>query len=132
MTQRKQHRLSARERQIMDAVYALEEATARDVVNYLGEPGAYDSIRVILANLEKKGLLTHDRDGRQYLYAPAIPGEKARKPAMNHLLETFFAGSSSRAILAFLEVSKDELTREELDRITARIEEQIAEQGKDR
>ena len=132
MTRRPDARLSTRERQILDAVYALKEATARDVVEYLREPQAYDSIRVILANLEKKGLLTHDRDGRQYVYAPAIPGDKARTPAMKHLLETFFAGSSSRAILAFLEVSKDELTREELDRIAAWIEEQSAEQGKDR
>lgn len=132
MGQRPQHRLSTRERQILDAVYALREATARDVVDHLREPDAYDSIRVILANLEKKGLLAHDRDGRQHVYFPSIPGEKARTPAMKHLLETFFAGSSSRAILAFLEVSKDELTREELDRIAAWIEEQAAEHGKDR
>lgn len=115
----------------MDAVYALQEATVREVVDHMGEPDAYDSIRVILGNLEKKGYLTHQRDGRTYVYAPTIPREKARKPAMEHLLETFFAGSSSRAILAFLKVSKEELTREELDRIAAWIEEQTAEEERE-
>lgn len=132
MTRPLHHRLSRRERQIIDAVYALEEATVREVVGHLGEPDAYDSIRVILGNLEKKGFLTHEREGRRYVYAPAIPREKARRPAMEHLLETFFAGSSTRAILAFLEVSKDELTREELDRIAEWIEERTAEQEGDR
>lgn len=123
-----QHRLSRRERQIIDAVYALQEATVREVVDYMGEPDAYDSIRVILGNLEKKGYVTHQREGRTYVYAPTVPREKARKPAMEHLLETFFAGSSSSAILAFLEVSKEDLTREELDRIAAWIDEQTAEE----
>lgn len=132
MTRPLKHRLSRRERQIMDAVYALEEPTVRDVVAHLGEPEAYHSIRVILGNLEKKGFLTHEREGRRYVYEPAIPKEEARKPAMQNLLETFFAGSSTRAILAFLEVSKDELTTEELDRITAWIEERAErEEGDD-
>lgn len=116
----------------MDAVYALGEATVHDVVDHLGEPEAYDSIRVILGNLEKKGLLTHEREGRRYVYAPAIPREKARKPAMDHLLETFFSGSSSRAILAFLDMSEDELTSEELDRIATWVEERAGKTREDR
>ena len=115
-------RLSRRERQIVDAVYALGEATVAEVVDHLDEPEAYDSIRVILGNLDRKGLLSHRREGRSYVYAPAIPREKARRPAMSHLLETFFAGSSSRAILAFLDMSRDELTAEELERISAWID----------
>lgn len=125
-------RLTGRERQIMDAVYALQEATVREVVDHLGEPDAYNSIRVTLGNLEKKGFVTHEREGRHYVYAPAVPGEKARKPAMEHLLETFFGGSSSRAVLAFLERSRGEMTRQELDRIAAWIEERAAEEGDDR
>lgn len=115
-------RLSRRERQIVDAVYALGEATANEVVDFLGEPEAYDSIRVILGNLDRKGLLTHVREGRSHVYSPAIPREKARKPAMSHLRDTFFGGSSSRAILAFLDMSRDDLSPEELERISAWID----------
>lgn len=118
--------LSRRERQIVDAVYALGEATAAEVVDHLEEPEAYDSIRVILGNLDRKGLLSHRREGRSYVYSPAIPREKARRPAMSHLLETFFAGSSSRAILALLDMSRDQLTPEELERISSWIDRRTA------
>lgn len=121
------HKLSRRERQIMDAVYALGEATVSEVVEHLGEEEVYDSIRVILGNLEKKGFLVHEREGRSYVYSPAIPRERARKPAMSHLLDTFFAGSTSQAILAFLDLKRDELSREELDRISAWVEARAAE-----
>ena len=115
----------------MDAVYALEAATANEVVDHLGEPEAYDSIRVILGNLAKKGLLTHEREGRSYVYEPAIPREKARKPAMEHLTETFFSGSPTRAILAFLDMSRDDLSQEELDRIAAWIDRRAGEPGEE-
>lgn len=121
-------RLTRRERQIVDAVYALGEATVNDVVDYLGEQDAYDSIRVILGTLQKEGFLTREREGRSYVYEPAIPREKARKPAMNHLLDTFFSGSSSRAILAFLDMSKDRLSQEELDRIAEWIDTRAGEE----
>lgn len=121
--------LTRRERQIVDAVYALGEATVKEVVEYLGEQEAYDSIRVILAKLGKEGLLARERVGRKYVYEPAIPRERARKPAMSHLLETFFSGSSSRAILAFLDMSRDELSQEELNRITSWIEKQSEEEN---
>lgn len=132
MSEGQQEQLTRRERQIMDAVYALGEATVNEVVDHLEEPDAYDSIRVILGNLEKKGFLTHQREGRSYVYAPAVPREKARKPVMSHLLETFFAGSSSRAILAFLDMSKDQLTREELEEISAWIDARVDSSEEDR
>lgn len=116
-------RLGSREREILEAVYALGAASATEVVEYLDDPDGYDSIRITLANLERKGLLEREREGRSYTYSPAVSPEAARGPAMSRLLRTFFAGSTSRAVLAFLDMSEDELSEEELDRIAAWIEE---------
>ena len=58
-------KLSRREHQVMDAVYALGEATAHEVVEHLGEEEAYDSVRVNMANLRKEGLLERERGGRE-------------------------------------------------------------------
>lgn len=123
--------LGARERQILDAVYALGSATANDVVEELDEPAAYDSIRVILGKLARKGTLDRVRDGRRYVYSPAVSREAARRPAMSHLLRTFFAGSTSRAVLAFLDMSRGELSRKELDEIASWVEERAEEASKD-
>jgi len=117
-------KLGGREREIVDAVYALGSATANEVVDYLRDPDGYDSIRIILAKLARKGALSRTREGRSYIYAPAVSREAARKPAMSHLLRTFFAGSTSRAVLAFLDMSRHDLSSEELDEIGAWIEEQ--------
>lgn len=118
------HSLSRRERQIVDAVYALGEASVREVVEHLGEPDAYDSLRVLLHRLQEKGVLRRRRDGRQYLYTPVVSRERARRPALQHLLDTLFPESPSGAVLALLDLSKDELSQQDLDRIAEWIEDQ--------
>ncbi len=121
------YKLGGREREIVDAVYALGSATANEVVDHLRDPEGYDSIRIILGKLARKGTLSRTRDGRSYVYAPAVSREAARKPAMSHLLRTFFAGSTSRAVLAFLDMSRNELSSQDLDEIGAWIEEQAGQ-----
>lgn len=122
-------KLSRREGQVMDAVYALGDATAREVVRHLGEEEAYDSVRVTMGNLAGRGLLEREREGRSYRYRPAIPREKARRPEMSHLLETFFSDSPSRAVLAFLDMAEDELSREELEEISRWIDRRTEGKG---
>lgn len=124
-------RFSRRERQIMDAVFSLEEATVKDVVDEIGEPDAYDSVRVTMGILEKKGYLTHRQEEGRNVYTPTIARERARRSAMRHLMETFFEGSSTQAILAFLDMSEEGLSEEELDEIAARIERSSAEDDDD-
>lgn len=126
-----QHRFSRRERQIMDAVFSLEEATVAEVVDQIGEPDAYDSVRVTLGILEKKGYLTHRQEEGRNVYRATIELDRARRSAMRHLRETFFEGSSSQAILAFLDMSADRLSEAELDEIMTRIERRAEEDGVD-
>jgi len=126
-----QHRFSRRERQIMDAVFSLEEATVAEVVDRIGEPDAHDSVRVILGILEKKGHLTHHQEEGRNVYRATISRDRARRSAMRHLRETFFDGSSSQAILAFLDLSGDRMSEEELDEILTRIERRAKEDGLD-
>jgi predicted transcriptional regulator len=121
------HEFSRRERQIMDAIHALGEATVQEVVDHVGEIEARDSVRVTLGILEKKGYLRHRRDGNRNVYTPVIPRTVAQRSAMQHLAKTFFGGSTSRAILAFLDQSGHRLTQEELDEIARRIDEHAEE-----
>lgn len=115
----------------MDAVFSLGDVTVKDVVDEMGEPDAYDSVRVTMGILERKGYLTHRQEEGRNVYSATIPQEKARRSAMRHLMETFFEGSSSQAILAFLDMSGRGLSEKELDEITARIERRSAEDGAD-
>jgi len=106
----------------MDAVYALGRASVAEVVDYVGEPDARDSVRVTLGILEKKGWLAHERVEFWNVYHPTVPAGTARRSAMKHLVSTFFRSSPSNAVLTLLDLSKDRLTDDDLEEIARWIE----------
>lgn len=114
--------LSRRESQIMDIIYRLNEATVSEVVSMMPDDPAYNTVRVTLGILEKKGFLQHRQDGQRYVYSPTVPVEKAKRSVMNHMLRTFFQGSSSQAILTLLDMESEALAPEDLDEIAGWIE----------
>lgn len=114
--------LSRRERQIMDIIYRLKEAGVADILKYLPDKPAYNSIRVILTILEKKGHLTHKQEGQRYIYMPKEAPEKARKSALKHLVKTFFDGSSSKVMTTLLDMSAADLSDSQLDELSKMIE----------
>lgn len=123
--------LSRRESQIMDIIYHLGEATVAQVLDKMADPPGYNSVRITLGILEKKGYLRHHRDGQRYVYAPIVSPEKAKRSVLGHLLKTFFAGSTSSAILTLLDMSSSRLSEEELDEISAWIEQARSDQPAD-
>jgi BlaI family penicillinase repressor len=122
-------KLSRRERQIMDILYQHTKASAGDVLKAMHDPPSYSAVRAMLRVLEEKGHVKHETDELKYVYAPTVPREKARKSAVKHLLDTFFSGSPEQAVAALLDVSSTKLTRQELDRMSAMIE-QAKKEGK--
>lgn len=114
--------LSRRERQIMDIIYRFDQATAAEVLDHLPDPPSYSAVRAMLSVLEKKELLKHKQDGPRYIYMPTVAPEKAKHSAMENLLETFFAGSTAQAVAALLDMSKEELSDNDLERLSTMIE----------
>jgi len=114
--------LSRRERQIMDILYRLGRATAAEVLEELpGEPHS-STVRTQLRVLEEKGHVRHEEEGLRYVYMPAVPRHAARKSALKHLVETFFEGSTEKAVAALLGGDMSRLSPDELDRIALLIE----------
>ena len=106
----------------MDAVYRLNEATVSEVVDMMPDDPAYNTVRVTLGILEKKGFVQHRQEGPRYVYYPTVPVEKAKTSVMSHMLRTFFEGSTSEAILALLDSPSSDLTEEDLEEISRWIE----------
>src|SRR5512134_2808545 len=92
--------LTRRERQIMDALYALGRATAAQVLERIPDPPSYSAIRALLRILEEKGHVRHEQDGPRYVYLPVVGARAAQKNAVAHLVRTFFQGSPERAVAA--------------------------------
>ena len=109
--------LTRRERQIMDILFRRGRATAAEVMEELpGEP-SYSTVRTQLRVLEEKGHVRHEEDGVRFIYMPAVARHAARKSALRHLIETFFDGSSEKAVAALLGGEGSKLSEEQLDRI---------------
>jgi predicted transcriptional regulator len=114
--------LSRRERQIMDAIYQMGEATAQDVLDRIPDPPSYSAVRALLRILEDKGHVRHRRDGQRYVYGPTVPRDRARTSALRQLVRTFFDGSAGAAAAALLDLSRDDLTDNELARLEELVE----------
>ncbi|MEO8191328.1 MAG: BlaI/MecI/CopY family transcriptional regulator [Acidobacteriota bacterium] len=122
MAKRALERLSRRERQIMELIYAAGQATATEILDRLPDPPSYSAVRALLKILETKGHLRHVADGTRYVFLPTVAPDRARRSAMQSLLHTFFEGSPEKAVAALLDVSRSELSEGELDRMSRLIE----------
>jgi predicted transcriptional regulator len=124
----RQSALGARERQIMDAIYALGEASVSDVLARLPDPPSYSAVRTMIRLLETKGLLRHRQVGIKYVYRPAHSREQAKRSALKHLMQTFFAGSAADAVEAILHPSVATLSDAEIERLEKLIREARAKE----
>ena len=125
--------LGRRERQIMDVVFRLGRASVKDVLAGLADPPTYSTVRAMLGKLENKGYVSHVEDGPRYLYLPAVSKEKARRTAVENLVQTFFDGSVEQAALALAKMSDAALPASTMDALAERIrlakEEDAGEEG---
>ena len=112
-----QMQLSRRERQIMDIVYAHGEASISDVLAEIPDPPARGAMGRLMTILETKGHLTHYAKGREYMYRPTVPVQKAGPSAMRRVVDTFFGGSLRQAVAAHLAQRDTDISDEELKRL---------------
>lgn len=114
--------MSRRERQIMDIIYRLGKASAKDVQENLPDPPSYSAVRALLVTLENKGMVKHGKESRRYIYKPAITEKKARKSAIRNLVSTFFEGKPQNLVAALLDEKDQNLSKEEIDQIRKMVE----------
>jgi BlaI family transcriptional regulator, penicillinase repressor len=113
--------LSRRERQVMDIIFRRGEATVAEVMADLPDPPTYSAVRSILRILMEKGHITHREEGLRYVYLPAVSGNRVREQALQHVIRTFFDGSTEQAIAAVLRMSDGKLSDDEIARLQQRI-----------
>ena len=114
-------KLSRREREILDALYALGgSADAEGIRQRLIDPPTYSAVRAMLAKLEAKGAITHRAEGLRYVYSPVTSRTTAQKKAVNQLTRVFFAGSASQAATALLK--QEAWSDAELDALRSEID----------
>ncbi len=100
----------------MDVLYRLGRATAGEIMDRLPGSPSNSTVRTQLRVLEAKGAVKHQEQGLRYVYLPTVPRHSARRSALKHLVDTFFDGSSAKAVAALLG-GETRVSDEELERI---------------
>lgn len=124
--------LSRRERQIMDILYRLTEASAKEVMENLEDPPSYSSVRTLLGKLVEKGHIDHRESGLKYVYFPLVTRKAASRSALSNIVRTFFADSPYLAVNSLLDMSIEELSDTELDRLDELIQARKKDQAKEK
>src|SRR5690242_8517068 len=117
-----EHRLSRRERQIMDVLHKQDKATVAEVLAALPDPPSYSAVRALLRILEEKGHVRHLQEGPRYLYLPRISRGAARRSALRRVVATFFRGSVPATMAALLETADTRLSEAEVSKLRKIIE----------
>ena len=114
--------LSRRERQIMDFLFQRGKASVGEVMDGIPDPPGYSAVRATLRTLEQKGRVSHEEEGRAYIYRPTLRRDAARKSALTHVVKTFFDNSAEQALAALLELKGPRLSDAELERVSRLVE----------
>ena len=81
---------SRRERQIIEVLYRLGEASVAEVRSGLDDPPTYSTVRAMLSDLVQKNQLTFRQEGKRYLYRPKVAREKVANGLLKNLINNFF------------------------------------------
>ena len=111
--------LGERELDVMTLLWQRSSGTVAEVQMALGTPLAYTTVLTILRNLEAKGFVRREEEGRAHRYFPKVKHRAAQRRALRRLIDTLFLGSPE-ALLAQL-VDDHDLTAAELRRIAKRL-----------
>src|SRR5262249_13646325 len=121
--------LSRREQEVLDIVYAHGHASAVEVRSAMREPPTDAAVRTTLRILVAKGHLRIEQDGPRYDYWPTVAKETARRSELQHVLRTFFGGSTESALATLLDLRPGELGDEERRRLK-RLIDKAAREGR--
>ena len=94
--------LTRREREIMDVLLRVGEASVEEVRRQMSAPPSYSTVRTLLNRLEGKGHVRHLERGLRYVYSPVGSRARARKTAVERLVDVFYEGSLAKAVTGLL------------------------------
>jgi predicted transcriptional regulator len=129
MTKQKIDRLTRREREIINALFALgNNASVEDIRARLDEPPSDSSVRVMLSRLEHKGVVRRQQEGIRNIYSVTVSPATAKRTALQQYLQTFFGGS--RQLMLTSLVREGSWSDEDLAALRAEIDRVRKERGR--
>lgn len=121
MARKKSSTLTEAELRLMEVLWEKGQATVGEVTEALPPPPlAYNTVLTTMRILEQKGYVSHDEDGRAYVYRPLVARDDAANSAVGTILQRFFGNKSGALALRLVEENRP--SDEELQRLKRLIE----------
>ncbi|HEX9704803.1 MAG TPA: BlaI/MecI/CopY family transcriptional regulator [Gemmatimonadales bacterium] len=102
---------------LMQVLWRRGEATVQEVLKDLGRPLAQSTVATLLSRMEKKRLITHRSEGRQYVYRATLSESDVQRSmveGLTHLADDLFDGDVATLVSHLLtgrDVNPDDLAR---------------------
>ena len=111
------------EQSVMDYIWTHGASTAEACREALAvsRPMKDSTIRTVLRRLEEKGYVTHEVDGRTFIYKASDARQNVAVRAVKGIIERFCGGSAEQLVLGM--VDNAVLDRQQLERLARRIAE---------
>ncbi len=102
---------------IMQVLWDKGRATAREITDAINasEPIAHSTVQTLLRGLEEKGAVSHEAEGRTFVFLPLVAEDKFKRSATRELVERVFGGNAATLVAHLLKNEK--VSREEVDEI---------------
>ena len=102
---------------IMQVIWDKGRATAREITDALNdsEPIAHSTVQTLLRGLEEKGSISHEAEGRTFVFVPLVAEEKFKRNATRDLVQRVFGGRAASLVAHLL--TNESVSREEVDEI---------------
>ncbi|MDQ2877631.1 MAG: BlaI/MecI/CopY family transcriptional regulator [Pseudomonadota bacterium] len=112
-------RISDAEHAVMEVLWDESPLTAQDVVERIpaGRDWSANTVKTLLGRLLAKKAITHEADGRRYLYRPLVARKDYVETESRRLMDRLFGGKLTPLVAHLAE--RDALTDQDIAEIEA-------------
>jgi BlaI family penicillinase repressor len=116
-------RIAEGEYAVMEVLWDEAPLTAAEVAERVPEERGWSlaTVKTMLSRLLAKGVLSHDEDGRRYLYRPAIAREDYVAEESGRLIDRMFGGRLTPLVAQL--AARDRLSARDIEEIEALLKE---------
>tara|TARA_R110002111_G_scaffold247140_2_gene310069 strand:+ start:80325 stop:80699 length:375 start_codon:yes stop_codon:yes gene_type:complete len=109
------------ELEVMDVVWRKGRATVQEVMDSLERPLAYTTVMTTLKILdESRKVVRRKKEGRAYVYEPAVSREKISRSMTDDLTRRLFGGSVKSLVLSLFE--SDSMSQSDIEELKQAIQ----------
>ena len=114
--------ISDAEFEVMNVIWKYAPINTNDIVEKVSQNNEWSpkTIQTMISRLEKKGVISHEKDGRIFVYSPRVLKESYLEAESRTFANRFFDGAMNRVVVNYLDNS--ELTEDDIHELQAILE----------